>query len=743
MRSLRTKAVLWTLIPTALVLVIVAIITLYAYERVARDVVQQRDTELARISAARLSEGLRQYSQILQSIAAEEDVQSMEPARLSSALEKAQNQLYVFDAGVVIYNSKGVAVCSERLSAERQGAIFPVPSEFDKVRRTLRPALSDVFQDTTSGKDVILVGVPIVGSGGEFKGVLAGMFEMKYPLLGAIYAEVLQLKAGRSGYAYLVDGNGQVIYHPDGSQVGRNLAATVPVMRVIKGETGAVLTEDTTGETVISGFAPVPGTGWGLITQERWGNVVGPIRGYSQLLLALLVVGGVISGALIFFAIGRILKPVKDLTRGAQRIAGGDFDHTITAKTGDEIQALAQQFNSMASALKESYTDLEEKVQERTRGERRRAEQLRAINEVGRRISSILSLDELLPYVVRSLQETFNYYNVNIFLLDPGSSSLVLKAGAGGYKAAVPIGFLVKVTEGIVGWVVQRDEPLVVSDVSKEPKYLFVEALADTRSELAVPIKIGTEILGVLDIQSIELDAFDEIDLFTAQTLADQVAIAIENARLYQETREMAVLEERNRMAREIHDTLAQGFTGIVLQLEAAEQVLDEDVARAQEHLDHARKLARESLNEARRSVWALRPQALEQLPLVETLSQEIERFTQDSEVKANFTTSGKRRILSTDVENALLRICQESLANVRKHAQASHVEVNLVFEGETVRLRIHDNGIGFDPKVRSEGAFGLIDMTERARLLGGALVVQSESGKGTLIQVTMPMNRR
>ncbi|MFC2014287.1 GAF domain-containing protein, partial [Chloroflexota bacterium] len=128
----------------------------------------------------------------------------------------------------------------------------------------------------------------------------------------------------------------------------------------------------------------------------------------------------------------------------------------------------------------------------------------------------------------------------------------MLKAGAGGYKEAVPIGFLVRVTEGIVGWVTQTGEPLMVGDVSKEPKYLFVQELADTRSELAVPIKIGTETLGVLDIQSTEPNAFDEIDLFTAQTLGDQVAIAIENARLYQETREMAVLEERNRMAREI-----------------------------------------------------------------------------------------------------------------------------------------------------------------------------------------------
>ena len=548
-KGLRAKTVLSALIPATLVLVVVGTIALYAYERVARDVVQQRDTELARVSAARLSEGLARYSRILQSAAAEGDVQSMQVSRLSSALEKAQNQLYVFDAGVVVYNSEGTAIWAQPFAAERRGTDFPLTSEFDKVRRTLRPAFSNVFEDAVSGEDVILIGVPIVGSGGEFKGVLAGMFRMKYPLLGPIYAEVLQLRVGRNGYAYLVDGNGQVIYHPDGSQVGRNLASTVPVMQATRGETGAVLTEDWAGESIISGFAPVPGTGWRLITQERWEDVVGPIRGYSWLLLGLWVVGGIISGALVFFAISRILRPIKDLTRGAQRIAEGDFDHAIAANTGDEIQGLAEQFNAMASALKESYTDLERKVEERTQKEQHRTEQLRAINEVGRKISSILSLDELLPYVVDLLRDNFNYYNVNIFLLDPESKHLVLRAGGGGYEGAVPLGSTLRTTEGMIGWVVQTGQSLLANDVANEPKYRFVEELADTQAELVVPIKLGAQTLGALDIESNEIDAFDEIDLSTAQTLADQLAIAIETARLYEDSRRMAgLLRQRRRL---------------------------------------------------------------------------------------------------------------------------------------------------------------------------------------------------
>lgn len=451
-------------------------------------------------------------------------------------------------------------------------------------------------------------------------------------------------------------------------------------------------------------------------------------------LCAALIFASLVAAIVAWRLAGRITRPIKQLTEATQLMTAEPLlaqTQEVTVTAEDEV-----------GQLSEAFYDMSRQIRQRIWQEQHRADQLRAINEVGRKISSILSLDELLPYVADLLRDSFNYYNVNIFLLDPGSEHLVLRGGAGGYKGAIPIGSTVKLSEGIVGWVVQTGEPLLANDVSKEPKYLFVKELADTRSELAVPIKVGAETLGVLDIESAEIDAFDETDLSTAQTLADQLAIAIENARLYQETRQMAVIEERNRMAREIHDTLAQGFTGIVLQLEAAEQALGEDLGAAQQHLDRARSLARDSLNEARRSVWGLRPGALEQLPLVEALAQEIERFTRQSGVKANFNISEGSCRLPEDVEAALLRICQESLANVRKHAQASEVDVNLIFEESAVRLSLRDNGVGFDPQALPEGTFGLIGMRERARLLGGEFVVQSEKGRGVLIQATIPIRR-
>ena len=430
-KSIRTKTVISALIPMGLVLVAVAIIGLYGYEEVARDVVRQRDSELARVSASRLSEGLSQYSRILKNIAVGEDLRSMEPARLSSALEKAQFQLSVFDAGVVIYNSEGIALLSQ------QRTNFPITSKFAEARRTLRPIFSDIFKDEISGEDVILIGVPIVGNDGRLNGLLAGMSTIKYSLLGSIFAEVLEFKAGRSGHAYLVDGNGEVIYHRYISLIGKNLGIHVPVVQVTKGETGAVMAKDATGETIISGFAPVPGTGWGLITEERWKCIFGPIRGYSELLLGLLVVGGLLSGAAVFFSTGRILGPMKNLILGAQRIAEGDFDNTVVVKTSDEVEILAKQFNTMAGALKESFAKLEQRLVERKQAEkalRESEEKYRTLFEDSRDAIYINTREGKFVDVNQSMPDLFGYTRQEIMAknnrelyADPDDRSRVLR----------------------------------------------------------------------------------------------------------------------------------------------------------------------------------------------------------------------------------------------------------------------------------------------------------------------------
>jgi nitrate/nitrite-specific signal transduction histidine kinase len=586
---------------------------------------------------------------------------------------------------------------------------------------------------------------------------------------------------GQTGSTVVYDNTGTVYFSSDPNMVGVNLLKlggepvyySSIVERSFKGEASGVYDwKDANGDVrqKYMHCIPVKGTNLVVAASTYIDEYSAPAEGLEEDIAATVqdtiqsideevqkaqwiftgVFGGMIliATAVIFLLSGAITRPIRALTKGAEVIARGELDYSIKAETGDEIQQLAEQFNEMAKALKESYTDLEQKVVERTKQERQRAEQLRTINEVGRKISSIVKLDELLPYVGNLLRETFHYYNVNIFLLEPSSGTLALKALClSGQKGVIPVGVPLEVDdETIIGWVAQSGEPILANDVSEDSRYRSVEALRDTKSELAVPVKIGNKVLGVLDIESTEVDAFSEADLYTAQTLADQLAVAIDNARLYEETRQIAVMEERNRMAREIHDTLAQGFSGIILQLEAAEQALDGDAIAAERHLNQARSLARKSLAEARRSVWNLRPQALEQLPLVEAIKQEADKFRQGVEVDVGFSISGTRRDLPPEIEACLLRIFQESLTNVRRHAKATEVEVNLTFDESAVEMSIRDNGVGFRPR-KSDGekkrdTFGLISMRERARGLGGTFEVQSRRGKGTLVRVVIPTSK-
>ena len=605
---------------------------------------------------------------------------------------------------------------------------------------------------------MVLFAVPVLDEANEFAGALTGILTLRLSLLGTLFTDVLGDEPGGAQTLLLVDERGRVIFHPDVRRIGESLRDFGPVARVIAGESGAEVSRDPSGEQVVSGFAPVPGTGWGIVTQERWELIRGPIRDTNRLLLLLLAAGGVLTGVLVFLAVSRVLRPIGELSEAVQRLAGGEFDTPIEPARDGELRELAEQFNAMAAALRELHEDLERRVEERTAENRqlyedaqRRAEQLAALNlraasvsDVATQVSSVRTLDELLPYVAELLCTRFGFYHVDIHLLDAEASQLVLYADAGRRLTDPAAPERIPADAGIVGWVAQHGQPLLSNDVRAEPRFRTAEHLPETRSELAVPIVAGDEVLGVLNAEASEVDAFDGRDQFTLRTLADQLAVAIENARLFEQTGELAVLEERTRMAREMHDTLAQGFTGVILQLEAAEQVAEtrEAVDELHGHLERARELARESLRETRRSVWDLMPRALEDRSLDAALAAEVQTFAAAGREQDRFELRGRTRDLPSTVQAALLRIGQESLTNVRRHAAADEVVVELSYEVDCVRPRIADDGGGFDvsaarPRGRG-GGFGLGGMEQRARQLGGSLELRGSAG-GNVVEATIP----
>jgi GAF domain-containing protein/HAMP domain-containing protein/anti-sigma regulatory factor (Ser/Thr protein kinase) len=530
--SLRAKTLLYVLIPTAVGLVAVATIALYAYERVAHDVVQQRDAEFATLQAARLSEGLHEYIELLQDYALLRDVQSMDVNRLIDAIAKAPSEFQHFNAGVVVFDEEGVALWAMPPLPRRRGTNYPLPSQFDEVHHSLQPSLSDIFTDPLTGEEMISLAVPVTDADGNLQGVVAGLQTIRSSTFSEVYAELLQISPGQSRQAYVVDGNGRVIYG-DPSRLGASLSNWAPVARAIGRESGAVLVEDQAGDAVISGFAPVPDLGWALFTQQRWDDIVRPIRRYSNLLVGVLIIAGLSSGVLVFLSIGRALRPIHDLTQGAQRIAGGDFDYTIIADTGDEVQALGQQFNLMAEALRESYHDLERRVADRT-------QELAALNAIAQVVSSTLDLQEVLDDALDKTLEVMKVEAGGVYLLraaesqpDEGILTIASYKGVGpDFVAAVDN---LKMGEGFSGRVAQTGKPLVVPDLSSDPRLTrSVVTESGFRAVAIVPLASRDRIWGSLFAMTRTAREFSEQDVDLLSNIADQIAVAIENATLFE-----------------------------------------------------------------------------------------------------------------------------------------------------------------------------------------------------------------
>lgn len=206
--------------------------------------------------------------------------------------------------------------------------------------------------------------------------------------------------------------------------------------------------------------------------------------------------------------------------------------------------------------------------------------------------------------------------------------------------------------------------------------------------------------------------------------------------------RRAGILEERQRLARDIHDTLAQGFTSIVMHLEAADQALPDDLDTLQKHLDRARGTARTSLEEARRVVHALRPHSLDQRSLPDAIERTAVRWQEETGIPLTTTTTGDPIPLHPDIEVTLLRAAQEALANIRKHAQATAVQLTLSYIDDVVVLDVQDNGVAFAGAAASplSGGYGLQAMRERAEQCGGSMTVESEPGEGTTVVVSIPI---
>ena len=366
-------------------------------------------------------------------------------------------------------------------------------------------------------------------------------------------------------------------------------------------------------------------------------------------------------------------------------------------------------------------------------------------------LASAPAPENLIGRMLSTIGRFLSAQSVVLWLLNESNDLLVLRAAAEGASFATdPEHPLIKSPSSwkedkVFQEMLFTAAPVVCEDIEHDPR--VSSAMRDyfrskgTRKLLAIPTLVSGHVKGFIGIRHEDRPPYRRKEVELAQALAHQTMFAVQLDQFAEQSQQAAVLEERNRMARDIHDTLAQGFTGVIMQLEAAEKALEHHRPKqADEHLRQAGGLARQSLSEARRSVHALRPQALKKENFWDALKDMIKSITVGTALHPSFKIQGKISRLPPVWQENLLHIGQEALANTIKYAHAHKFGTRLMSDPKKLRLEFSDDGDGFKPQDQHDGR-GLAGMRERVEQMGGELKIASSRSKGTKITVVLPSN--
>lgn len=440
-------------------------------------------------------------------------------------------------------------------------------------------SLSAPYQDdnTGDGNWIITTSLPFFDDSGGFRGVVSTDLEMT-----AIQDIFIDTKVESLGYVFLLDDRGTIlgigkqgqVYEPMVDSMFA-LAESEPtgtwtnLIENMTGEkSGFLLATDWEGNRMYVAFAPVGmNTGWSLAFVYPETDIIQKSRSLQTTLTAYSFLLAILFGIIILYFSRNITNPLKRLTEVAEEISKGNLQISADVASNDEVGLLSETINRMTVQLRDTLSNLEKRINERTRdleASRRqsemRAAQYLAIGEISKLINSKQELNILLPLITRLVSERFDYYHVGIFLLDATRQYAVLQASNSlGGQEMLKRSHKLKVGEsGIVGFAAKSGVPRIALDVGNDAVFFNNPDLPATRSEAAIPLKAYETIIGILDLQSDKPGAFTENDINMFSILADQIAIAIENTRLYEQTRQ-ALVEARQAY----QQTLQEGWKNL------------------------------------------------------------------------------------------------------------------------------------------------------------------------------------
>ncbi len=500
---------------------------------------------------------------------------------------------------------------------------------------------------------------------------------------------------------------------------------------------------------VFLAYAPLPNVGWSLA-------VIAPIADLTAESLAvaktirteanttvrwtlwiITILFGMALAATAFFTRRFLTTPIEGLVVATRKVAAGDRSVSLPVRAQDELGQLAESFNRMADQIVQAQETLEARVAGRTR-------ELSALYAVTAVASRSLDHETVLSSSLQQVLAVMNCAHGMIHLWDDETETLKLAVHQRMPDSVLEDMQTIPCGEGLVGWVVEHGESLVLTDITSDSRIRLSSIIekANGRGYAGVPMHVKNRTIGVLSVIGAQERHFNDEEVRLLNSIADQVGVAVENARLYEQAERLAIMEERQRLARELHDSVTQSLYSVNLMSETARRTAESgDLDRTRYLIDRVGEMARQALKEMRLLVYELRPAALAQEGLAGALQQRLDTVEARAGVKTQLRIDGDPLRIPPQVEAHLYRIAQEALNNALKHAQASSMLVYIEVKSNDVELTVEDNGSGFDQvDVRDQGGIGLKSMQERAQQLAGSFHLQTRPGQGTTICVCLPL---
>jgi len=557
-RSLTVTLAIAFFVLSAVVLFISGGLQLFSSFRTQQTSISQKQKLIAQEASKTVSNFIERQFSVLETAIDISNPVSNSSQELETVLESLLGLQPAFRQLILLNSQDNQLADSSRLAQSSSGKIFSQLTEGSLAQiHQGQKYISPIYIDDATSEPLVVMALPVTDIFGDFQGTLAVEVNLKF-----MWELVDQLEVGETGYAYVVDNTGNLIAFSDTGRVlrGENVQHILEVSEFVANQSGsgditpgAETYTGLLGTTVVGTYAPLGTPEWAVVTELPWREAYQDV--IAQGIWAFVIMFGIaiLAGLLGIFLARRLSAPLIELSSVATEVSRGNLAIKAKAAGPAEIAQVASTFNVMTSRLQELVGSLEQRVEERTaeldsvnQQVAHRAEQFESIAQVSRVISSIQNQEELLKRITRMISQLFGFYHVGIFLLDDDNRYAVLRAAnsEGGQRMLARGHRLAVGQTGIVGHVTLTGTPRIALDTGTDAVYFDNPDLPDTHSEMALPLKIGSQVVGALDVQSTEPNAFSQEDINIISTLADQVSAALENARLHEQSQEALLKAE-------------------------------------------------------------------------------------------------------------------------------------------------------------------------------------------------------